>query len=101
MLFVPSEYQLVKIYLSDIEFIESLEDYLKIHVGDDKSVMTLMMMKAMLEKLPSDRFRRIHRSYIVPLAKIKSISNKKVRLSNIELPIGDSYFGVLQDWIKK
>lgn len=101
VLFVRSEYQLVKIYFSDIEFIESLEDYLKIHVGDGKSVMTLMTMKAILEKLPSDRFRRIHRSYIVPLAKIKSVTNRKVRLSNIELPIGDSYFGILQDWIKK
>lgn len=101
VLFVRSEYQLVKIYFSDIEFLESLEDYLKIHVGDGKSVMTLMTMKAILDKLPSDRFRRIHRSYIVPLAKIKSVTNKKVRLSNIELPIGDSYFGVLQEWIKK
>ena len=100
-LFVRSEYQLVKIYFSDIEYIESVEDYLKIHVSQGKPIMTLMTLKSVLEKLPSDQFKRIHRSYIVPSAKIKSVVNRKVRLTHIELPIGDSYTQFIQDWAKR
>ena len=101
VLFVRSEYQLVKIYLNEIEYIESIEDYLKIYLGEGKPVMTLMTLKAVLEKLPQDRFKRIHRSYIISLSKVKSILNKKVRLTNTEIPIGDSYLAEVQSWFKK
>ena len=101
VLFVRSEYQLVKIYLNEIEYIESIEDYLKIHVREGKPVMTLMTLKAILEKLPPERFKRIHRSYIISLSKVKSVLNKKVRLTNTEIPIGDSYLAGVQSWSKK
>lgn len=100
-LFVRSEYQLVKIYFSDIEYIESVEDYLKIHVSQGKPIMTLMTLKSVLEKLPATQFRRIHRSFIIPLSKVKSVVNRKVRLTHIELPIGDSYIQFIQDWAKR
>jgi two-component system, LytTR family, response regulator len=70
-LFVRSEYQLIKIELNDIEYIESPEDYIKIHLTNAKTVMTLMTMKAILEKLPANKFKRMHRSYIVSLWKVK------------------------------
>lgn len=97
-LFVRSGYELVKINLSDIEYIESLEDYLKIHRTTGKPVMTLMTVKAVLEKLPADKFQRIHRSYVVALNKVRSIANKKVRLSNAELPVSDRYAGFINEW---
>jgi DNA-binding LytR/AlgR family response regulator len=100
-LFVRSEYQLVKIYFSDIEYIESVEDYLKIHVSQGKPVMTLMTLKSILEKLPANQFQRIHRSYIVPLSKVKAVVNRKVRLPHTELPIGDSYTHFIQEWAKR
>jgi two-component system, LytTR family, response regulator len=99
--FVRSEYQLVKIVLNDIEYIESLEDYLKIHLTAAKAVMTLMTLKAILEKLPPDKFKRIHRSYIVSVSKIKSVLNRKVRLTSVELPLSDSYAAFINEWMKK
>jgi DNA-binding LytR/AlgR family response regulator len=99
-LFIRSEYQLVKIELHDIEYIESIEDYLKIHLNTGNYIMTLMTLKAVLEKLPSKQFQRIHRSYVVPVAKIKSIVNKKVRLTAVELPVGDSYSDFIRNWKK-
>ncbi|HKH59947.1 MAG TPA: LytTR family DNA-binding domain-containing protein [Flavitalea sp.] len=99
-LFVRSEYQLVKIELYEIEYIESLEDYLKIHLNSGKYIMTLMTLKAILEKLPPTLFKRIHRSYVVPLAKIRSVVNRRVRLTEIELPVSDRYADVLRDWKK-
>lgn len=100
-LFVHSEYKLVKIPLTDIEYIESLEDYIKIHIAGAKPVLTLLSMKKVLEKLPADKFQRIHRSYIVAVSRVKSIQNRKVQLlSAVELPISDSYVQFINNWKK-
>lgn len=101
VLFVRSEYQLVKINLSDIEYIESVEDYIRIHLAGQKPVMTLMTMKHILEKLPADRFQRVHRSFIVALASIRSIVNRKIRLSSAEIPVSDSYAGFMTRYKKE
>ncbi|HEX2532347.1 MAG TPA: LytTR family DNA-binding domain-containing protein [Chitinophagaceae bacterium] len=100
-LFVRSGYQLVPVHLDEIEYIESVEDYLKIYLQTGRPVMTLMTLKAMLEKLPPAKFRRIHRSYIVALARIRSVVNRKVRLTQAELPVGDSYLSFLKEWTRK
>ncbi|MBO9199612.1 MULTISPECIES: LytR/AlgR family response regulator transcription factor [Niastella] len=100
-LFVHSEYKLVKIPLNEIEYIESLEDYIKIHITGTKPVLTLLSMKKVLEKLPADKFQRIHRSYIVAVSRVKSIQNRKVQLSTgVELPISDSYVQFINNWKK-
>lgn len=98
-LFVYSEYKLMKIAFSEIEYIETMEDYIKIHVTSGKPVLTLMSLKKALEKLPEDKFRRIHRSYVVPVSKVKSIANRKVILaSGKDLPISETYLQFIQDW---
>ena len=100
-LFVYVEYRLVKINLADIEYIESLEDYIRIHTTTGKPLMTLMTLKKVLEKLPDDQFRRIHRSYIVAFTKVKSIQGRKLRMqSGKELPVSDSYLSFISDWKK-
>lgn len=101
VLFVRSEYQLVKIDLHEIEYVESLEDYIKIHLTGLKPVMTLMTLKNILEKLPADQFRRVHRSYVVALSKIRSIVNRRIRLTAAEIPIGDSYADFISRWRKE
>ena len=101
-IFVHSEYKLVKIPLQDVEFIESLEDYIKINLLTAKPVLSLMPLKKILEKLPADRFRRIHRSYIIATDKVAAIANRKVKLlSGKELPVSDSYAGFINDWKKQ
>ena len=100
--FVRSEYRMVKIELADIEYIEGLEDYIKIHLTNAKPILTLMTLKSVLEKLPEEKFSRIHRSYIIPVNKVRSILNRKVTLNNnIELPVSDSYTAFITEWMKK
>lgn len=100
-LYVYSEYRVVKVNLADIEYIESMEDYIKIHTtGETKPVLTLMPLKKALEKLPADKFKRIHRSYIIAVDKVKSIHNRRLKLADIELPIGDSYSESVRNWAK-
>ena len=87
-LFVRSEYSLVKIDLSDILYIETLDDYLKIHVVDRKPILTKMNLKNVMSKLHSKDFARVHRSYVVPLHRIQSVRGKTIHLDGIEIPIG-------------
>ncbi len=101
-LFVRSEYRVIKINLNDIDFIESLEDYIKIHITAGKPVLSLMPLKKVLEKLPADKFRRIHRSYIVSVDKVRSVLHRKVQLlSGKELPVSESYISFIDEWMKK
>jgi DNA-binding LytR/AlgR family response regulator len=99
-LYVYSEYRMVKIELSAIEYIESMEDYIKIHLINAKTILTLMSLKKVIEKLPADKFQRIHRSYIVPVNKIRSIQNRRVKLTDVELPVSESYFDFIRNWMK-
>ena len=99
VIYVHSEYRMIRIVLKDVEYIESMEDYIKIHLINDKPVLTLMSLKKILELLPEQQFRRIHRSYIIPVSRIKSVQNKRVQLSNIVLPIGESYAEQVKGWL--
>jgi DNA-binding LytR/AlgR family response regulator len=100
-LFVHSEYRVIKISIRDIEYIESMQDYIKIYlISTEKPVLTLMSLKSVIEKLPVNQFVRIHRSYVVARAQIRSIYNRKIKLSKIELPVGTNYSEFIKDWSK-
>ena len=100
-IYVHSEYRMLKINLKDVEYIESMQDYIKIHlVGLEKPILTLMPMKAVLEKLPATQFARIHRSYAVAIKRVKSIHNRKVKIGVVELPVGNSYADFIKEWSK-
>ncbi|MBA4853484.1 LytTR family DNA-binding domain-containing protein [Emticicia sp. BO119] len=101
--FVRAEYRIIKIELNAIEYIEGLEDYIKIHItGLPHPILTLMSLKGILEQLPAHQFSRIHRSYIVANAKVKSVLKKNVLLtSGIELPVSNTYQHFIKDWQKK
>jgi DNA-binding LytR/AlgR family response regulator len=80
-LFIRADYSLIKILFSDILFIESLDDYLKIYIQNQKTVVARMTLKAILQKLPVPEFIRVHRSYIVPISKIEKVRNKNLHQS--------------------
>jgi DNA-binding LytR/AlgR family response regulator len=90
-LFIRADYSLIKINMADILFIEGLDDYLKIHILNQKPVIARMTMKAMTEKLPADNFLRVHRSYIVSFRHIDYVRNKIISISGEEIPVGSSY----------
>ncbi len=90
-LLIRADYSLIKINFVDISYIEGLDDYVKIHQDSGKVVVARMTMKKILERLPSDGFVRVHRSFIVPLSKITSVRNKTVFLATAQIPLGASY----------
>ena len=97
--FVRSDYSLVKILYADILFIESLNDYLKIHLKDKSEVVTRMTLINISKKLPAERFVRVHRSFVVAAEKIKSIRNKSIQLADRTIPIGNSYESTFQSFL--
>ncbi|MHA4843826.1 LytR/AlgR family response regulator transcription factor [Flavitalea antarctica] len=99
--FVRSEYKLIRIEMETVEYIESIENYLKIILNNDEPVMTLMTWKELFQRVPKDRLVRIHRRYVIPLSKIKWVRSKKVVLPGIELPISDSYFPTVRNLLTK
>ncbi|UUC46318.1 LytR/AlgR family response regulator transcription factor [Flavobacterium cerinum] len=90
-LFIRADYSLIKIPVADIVFIEGLDDYLKIHIHNQKTVVARMTMKAILEKLPQQEFFRVHRSFIVPLSKIDRVKSKIIYIENEEIPVSATY----------
>lgn len=86
-MFVRSSYQDMKIKYSDVLYIKGLKDYVKI-VLPEKKIVTLMNIKGIMEKLPEDRFVRIHKSYIVALDKIESVKGRSLMIAEKEIPIG-------------
>ena len=91
-IFVKSDYKLQQIDLDNITFIEGLKDYVKIHLEDGSDpVLSLIRMKALEDDLPSDRFVRVQKSYIVNLQKIESIEKNHIIIGKDRIPIGDTY----------
>jgi len=92
ILFVKSDYRLVRISISDIRYIESQSEYLRLYMANGTKIMVLQSIKHMAEILPKDRFIRIHRSYIVNMAHVVEISRLRIRMdAETLLPVGDSY----------
>jgi two-component system response regulator LytT len=91
-LFLKVEYQLVRIALDDILYIEGLKDYVKVHLkGVEKAVLSLTSLKALEEKLPGKRFMRVHRSFIVSLDKITSMTKNSLLIGKMNIAVGDQY----------
>lgn len=104
-IFLKVEYQWVRISLKDISYIESLKDYVKVHLDDSqKTVLSLISLKALEEKLPSTKFMRIHRSFIVSLDKISAITKNSILIGKTEITVGEQYkeaFKTIVDkWLK-
>ena len=101
-IYVKSDYKLVQVDLDRILYVEGLKDYVKIHLeGEPKAILSLLSMKAMEEKLPADRFIRVHRSYIMQKSKIKVIDRGRIVFNKDYIPVSDSYKQELQDFINE
>lgn len=89
-LLVKVEYTTIRVDLSEIMFIEGLKDYVKIH-ADGRLILTKTTMKNIMDKLPSESFFRVHKSYIISLDKIDMIENSRIVIGSQRIPIGESY----------
>lgn len=96
-----SKGKLLKINLADIDFIESMKNYVAIYRGGQKTLV-YTSMKELEEHLPKKQFIRVHKSFIVPISRITGLEGNLVRLKNVtaEILIGDSYKAELMEIIR-
>lgn len=92
IIYLKVEFQTVKVSCNNIIYIEGLKDYAKIHLeSTDKSMLSIITLKALEEKLPKDKFMRIHKSFIISLDKITSITKNSVFIGKVMFPVSDKY----------
>jgi Response regulator of the LytR/AlgR family len=91
-LLVKADYQTLRIHFDTILYIEGLKDYVKIFTTKDiKPIITHLNIKSINEKLPPNGFTRVHKSYIVSMSKINSITKNRIVMGEKWIPIGDNY----------
>jgi two-component system LytT family response regulator len=89
-IFVKTEYKLQQIKMDAIQYVEGMKDYLRIHT-DTGPVMTLMSFSKLQEMLPSEGFFRVHKSYLVPIARINLIEKGEIHIREHVIPVSDTY----------
>ncbi|MGD9202605.1 MAG: LytTR family DNA-binding domain-containing protein [Chitinispirillia bacterium] len=100
-LFIKADYQLKRYDYNDILYFEGLKDYVKLHLASSKMPAVFhATMKSIEAKLPSDRFMRIHRSYIVNLEKIKTIERSRIIFGRESIPISEQYKHTFDEFVK-
>jgi DNA-binding LytR/AlgR family response regulator len=90
-LYFRTERKMVKVFLSEILYVESLKDYVKIHRESAPALIVKQTISNLETILPGNNFKRIHRSYIISLQKVTAFTSKDVEIGKIELPIGRTF----------
>jgi len=99
-LFVKSDYKLIRIGLDEVRYIESQHEYIKIHLVNSNPVLTQLSLKSIEELLPSDRFMRVHRSYIINLSKVSVIERNRIVFDGkVYIPVSGQYKEKFQEYI--
>ncbi|MFW6248958.1 MAG: LytR/AlgR family response regulator transcription factor, partial [Bacteroidota bacterium] len=97
---IKAEYKNIKLQLSDILFIEALDNYVKIHTPE-RTYVTLQNLKSISEVLDQKRFMRVHRSFIISLPKVDQYNSSKIHINGNEIPIGRTFLPEFRKSIKE
>ena len=99
-IFVKEVTRFVKVIISGILFIEGLKNYVAIHTALQK-IISLLRLKSMENQLPTDKFIRVHNSYIISKSAITSIKENEVHIGTVKIPIGETYLRSFMDFIDR
>jgi two-component system, LytTR family, response regulator LytT len=101
-LFLKSDYKIRRINFDDILYVEGLKDYVKVFTRNDpKPILSLSSLKLLESKLPSGKFMRVHRSFIVNLEKIETIDRSRIVFGKEYIPVSDQYKDKFQEFLDK
>ncbi|MCR4860794.1 MAG: LytTR family DNA-binding domain-containing protein [Bacteroidales bacterium] len=102
-IFFKSDYRTVRVRLSDITYLEGMSEYVKVwYDGAAVPLLVLTRLKTVQEKLPQGRFMRVHRSYIINLARIREVGRDGIVLDDgTSIPIGDLYRQDFKDYLSR
>ena len=99
IMFIKSEYKLLRVCFDDILYVEGLKDYVRICLKNGEKIMSLMSMKKLEDYLPHPEFLRTHRSYIVHMPEVRSIDRFRIVFGDVFIPISDNYKEEVQQFL--
>lgn len=100
-IYVKSGYRIVRLEFEHIDYIESCDEYVKIHCDNQsKPILSLCSLKKMESVLPANDFIRVHRSYIVRKKSITVLENRSIIFSKTRIPVSKSCLKGLQEYIQ-
>jgi len=100
-LYVYSNYQLIRIDMAQILYLESMSDYIKIYLEDQpKPMLTLMTLKVAEQKLPASHFVRVHRSFIVSKNKVTAVTKTSAHIGQAVIPVSEPYREAFSNFMK-
>ncbi|HUH20018.1 LytTR family DNA-binding domain-containing protein [Albibacterium sp.] len=101
-IFLKVEYNLIRVAIKDIIYIKGLKDYVMVYLErTERPVLTLTSLKSLEQKLSPKKFMRLHRSYIVALEKINSITKNSINIGDVNITIGDQYKDAFNEYLSK
>ena len=99
-IFIKGDKKIHQVQLNRILYLESIGSYVKIHLENDNTIITLDRLTNFENTLSKSMFLRIHRSYIIAIKKIDTIEGNRIKIKKNEIPIGSVYKHNLNDFIK-
>lgn len=101
-IFLKVEYHLVRVAIKDILYIEGLKDYVKVYLENaDKAILTLTSLKVLEQKLSAKIFMRVHRSYIVSLEKVNSVTKNSLTIGSLSITVGEQYKDAFNTYLSR
>jgi len=101
-IFLKVEYHLVRVAIKDILYIEGLKDYVKVYLENtDKALLTLTSLKVLEQKLSAKIFMRVHRSYIVSLEKVNSVTKNSLNIGSLSITVGEQYKDAFNTYLSR
>jgi len=101
-LYLKSNYKIKRINFNNIQYIEGLNDYVRIHAASSgEPIQSQVTLKTIESKLPAGKFMRIHRSFIVNLQKVETIDRGRIVFGKAYIPVGDKYKEKFEDFLRK
>lgn len=102
VIFLKTDYRVVRVHIPEIVYVEGMAEYLRIYLeGQEKPIISLLSMKKLEERIDGHSFMRVHKSYIVNLKHIVEINRARIVLdTDKEIPIGASYRTMLNDYVQ-
>ena len=100
-IFIKTEFGMQKVFLKDILYFEGMKDYVRIHLAEGQPLLTHITMKALEDLLPSGSFMRVHRSYIVALDRIDSVSaGCDISIGGAFIHVSESFRPAFDAWLQ-
>ncbi len=98
-LLVKRDYKYVRIPIDDILFVDCERDYLRFHIAGKSNVMTIGNLKHLEERLPKEKFKRIHRSFLANMTRFDTVDQMRITYGDQAIPISESYYDDIKKYL--